>query len=196
MLKNDIFKIESEDIVLRDRCIEDLDDYIFWYTVEKEWMNWDAPWEKDEPFDIDGFKIDFIKKLEKPLPAVRRRFEICLNDGKHIGWMNSYYIDSNENMLAIGIDIPQTLNRGHGIGKKAFLMFINYLLKNNPQRDIYTQTWSGNIKMMSLALKCGFREVKREVDFKEIDGRFYDDITYKLDREAFEKYSVNEIINR
>lgn len=189
-MKEDVFKIEYMDIVLRDRCISDLDDYIFWYTKEREWMNWDAPWEKDEPFDIDEFKANFIKKLEKPLPEIRRRFEICLNNGKHIGWMNSYYIDSNEDMLAIGIDISEPKNRGNGIGKSAFKMFISYLLKNKPKIDIYTQTWSGNTRMINLAFKCGFKEYERKPNFRKINEKLYDGLTFKLDKEYFVKKVV------
>lgn len=186
-MKEDIFKLEYMDIVLRDRCISDLDEYIFWYTKEMEWMNWDAPWEKDDPFDIDEFKANFIKKLKKPLPKIRRRFEICLDNGKHIGWMNSYYIDSNENMLAIGIDIPEPKNRGNGIGKKSFKMFISYLLKNKPEIDIYTQTWSGNTRMINLAFKCGFKEYERKPNFRNINDNLYDGLTFKLDKEYFLK---------
>ena len=39
-------RIEFENIVLRDMIESDIEDYVRWFTVEREWENWDAPWRK------------------------------------------------------------------------------------------------------------------------------------------------------
>lgn len=41
-------KTEAENIVLRDMNESDIEDYVRWFTLEREWENWDAPWEKEE----------------------------------------------------------------------------------------------------------------------------------------------------
>ena len=41
-------KIESDNIILRDMIESDIEDYVRWFTVEREWENWDAPWEKED----------------------------------------------------------------------------------------------------------------------------------------------------
>ena len=41
-------RIEFENIVLRDMIESDIEDYVRWFTVEREWENWDAPWEKED----------------------------------------------------------------------------------------------------------------------------------------------------
>ena len=35
--------IEFDDIILRDMIESDIEDYVRWFTVEREWENWDAP---------------------------------------------------------------------------------------------------------------------------------------------------------
>ena len=41
-------RIEFENIILRDIIESDIEDYVRWFTVEREWENWDAPWEKED----------------------------------------------------------------------------------------------------------------------------------------------------
>lgn len=43
-----MMKIESDNIILRDMIESDIEDYVRWFTVEREWENWDAPWEKED----------------------------------------------------------------------------------------------------------------------------------------------------
>lgn len=40
-------EIKYENIILRDMIESDIEDYVRWFTVEREWENWDAPWEKE-----------------------------------------------------------------------------------------------------------------------------------------------------
>ena len=181
--------ITYKNIILRDICQEDIDDYIIWYTVETEWQNWDAPWEKDDPIDTDIMRYDMMENLEKSLPKVRKKFEIYHKEGKHIGWLSSYHIDKMDDMLAVGIDIPNQNYRGKGLGEQALVCFISYLLNKNPYQEIYTQTWSSNIRMIKLALRLGFKEFDRKKDFRIINGEYYDGLTFKLDKDIFfQKY--------
>ena len=40
-------RIEFKDIILRDMIESDIEDYVRWFTIQREWENWDAPWEKE-----------------------------------------------------------------------------------------------------------------------------------------------------
>ncbi|MBQ6559833.1 MAG: GNAT family N-acetyltransferase [Erysipelotrichaceae bacterium] len=173
-------------LLLRDMKESDIEDYVRWFTVETEWGNWDAPW---EPFDTDEETerrnwteyYDSIKDLTKD--TVRRKYEIE-SEGKHIGWISSYtdleYLENNDKIPAIGIDIPERGYRNHGCGAEAFRLYIDYL-KEYGYHSFYTQTWSGNAAMMRVAEKLGFKETARWKDCREVDGRQYDAITYRLD---------------
>ena len=115
--------------------------------------------------------------------VVRKNFEICTGDGTHIGWINRYYINDNfswtqdEANMAIGIDIPAVKMRGCGYGENAMKGFIQYLSENGVD-TIYTQTWSGNERMIRLAEKLGFEECDRKAGIRVVDGKRYDAVTF------------------
>lgn len=182
-------RIYNREIYLRDMNFDDIEDYIKWNTTEIEWQNWDAPWESEEDFDIEAYRDNLIRKINTKLPIIRKRFEICLIDNTHIGWINSYYIDGNKDKLAIGIDIPSNEFRGKNLGEFSFSLFISYLLSSSEITEIYTETWSGNIRMANLAKKCCFELVERIADIRKVNGIFYDKLVFKLDNDKFkEKY--------
>lgn len=193
MNDNKILKIESGDLTLRDKTLDDLNDYIKWNTVLTEWQNWDGPWEKKDKFEIEKYKEEWLSNFNKPLPEIRSRLEICVN-GIHIGWVGSYKscinhlvqvdrIESIKNtvgkVLAIGIDIPNQEFRGKGIGTKIFKMWLEYLIKEHNSNAIYTETWSGNKRMIATALKCGFKEISRLKDKRVVNGKFYDALRFE-----------------
>ena len=108
--------------------LNDIEDHIIWYTLDTEWQNWDAPWENNDPIDVEIMRYDMKEQLEKPLPSIRKRFEIYHKDGKHIGWLSSYYIDTKDYKVFVGIDIPDQNYRGKKLGEYALASFILYLL--------------------------------------------------------------------
>ncbi len=142
----------------------DIEDYVRWFTVEREW--WDAPWEK---FKIltkikanaeDGQK-SYESRKDRPDDVRRYRLEIEWN-GRHIGSVNAYHIDENYEWigaaesgqmvhLAVGVGICEHDLWGNGIGTNALRAFINYQLKIGADEIFYTQTWSGNVRMIRCA---------------------------------------------
>lgn len=173
-------------LILRDMIESDIEDYVLWFTKEIEWGKWDSPWEQNKSCEEEERKTwkeyyESVKNL--PSTVTRRKYEIEL-DGKHIGWICSYtnlgYVENKENILAIGIDIPCEINRNSGCGTGAFRMYMEYL-KERGHNSFYTQTWSGNLAMVRVAEKLGFKEVYRKVNYREVDGKLYDAITWRLD---------------
>lgn len=162
----------------------DIEDYVRWYTVETEWSDWDAPWEPIEETEESArgrFTAYYEKVKGREPDAERRNFEIeC--DGRHIGWV-SRYTDLGEwenpgQYPAVGIDIPELEARG--VGTEALRQFIEYLHAHG-HNVIYTQTWSGNARMLRVAEKLGFREVYRKEGDCEVRGKTYDALTLRLD---------------
>ena len=92
-------QLKNDQLMLRPIKESDIENYIKWTTVETEWQNWDAPWEKVD----DSFLAWQKKRIEK---APNGRLEIETLTGEHIGWVSSYYIDGDKEKLAIGIDLP------------------------------------------------------------------------------------------
>lgn len=185
-------QFKFENIILRDMVESDIEDYVRWFTTETEWSKTDAPWEPIES-DEETERASWRKYYEsiKNLSAdVRRwKFEIEYN-GRHIGWVSSYAIDEHYEWVdkvrdgqiirrAIGIDICESDVWDNGIGTNALNAFIEYYFENG-EDELYTQTWSGNVRMIRCAEKIGFVECNRNAGTREVEGRTYDGLTFKL----------------
>ena len=194
-------KIEYKDIILRDMTEADIEDDIRWNTVESDWSNWDAPWEPlPDISDTDSYRKKELLKLAEPKDKIRWGFEIETAEGNHIGTVNSYMINENFEWISVkdikpgdkafrtvGISICESSFCGKGFGTKALAAFVNYYLENG-EDEIYCQTWSGNIRMVKCAEKLGFEICKRKIDYREVNGKKYDGLTFKLNKEKFYNY--------
>lgn len=172
-------------LILRDMLESDIEDYVRWFTVETEWMDWDAPWEtdkSDEETERADWSAYYQDVSQRPADRVRYKFEIEA-DGRHIGWVSAYtdtdFYDNPEETVAIGIDIPEKQDRGNGNGSQALLQFMDYYRKLG-HKKLLTQTWSGNAPMIAVAKKLGFREVSRAVGVRTVDGKAYDALTFEI----------------
>lgn len=181
-------KICCDDITLRDMTAADIDDYIRWYTTETAWQDWDAPWEweEEEAFNAEEYRRKQLGKLSKPKDENRIRYHFEFDFmSRHTGSLNTYSIDENcnwtidSNKLAIGIDIFEQSEWGKGIGGKAFAAFIKYYFSNG-YKELFTQTWSGNIRMLRMAERLGFEIYLRDIGMRKVKGQTYDRITMKI----------------
>lgn len=81
--------------------------------------------------------------------------------------------------IAIGLDIPEENARRKGVATRAIYQYLEYF-KSSGYNQIYTQTWSGNIRMINLAKKVGFIEVNRYEKIREVRGEKYDALTFMI----------------
>ena len=98
------FEIIGKKVKLRPFKESDIDDKIKWMTEELEWQEWDAPWEKDDDFVPETYRKERLERLKKEeISDFYYSLEIeTLDTGKHIGGINSYYIDKNYNYIKYG----------------------------------------------------------------------------------------------
>jgi RimJ/RimL family protein N-acetyltransferase len=174
-------------VTLRDKSPADIEDYVRWNTVRTEWQEWDAPWEHtpsppgEDP--LQGAlqaKETFLKTMEKPLPPVRHRFEVEGSGGVHLGWTNHYRAGEDKSLLAIGIDLPDVERGARGAGTIAFALHAAYRFLMDGGAELYTETWSGNLRMIGLASRVGFVECARRVGCREVRGSTYDALRFIL----------------
>ena len=59
-------------------------------------------------------------------------------------------------------------------------IYLDYLQKHG-HHSFFTQTWSGNIHMMKVTERLGFTEIVRKTDYREVNGKKYDAVTFRLD---------------
>ena len=200
--------LQTKAIVLRDFKEADIEKRIYWEIVENEWQQWDGPWEYDglteeqKQEDLQNYIKSMHEWANVALPVDERRksFQIDIrgSEPKYIGWVSSYYLNEDytftrnlTNRCAVGIDIPDVSARGKGYAYQALVLFIEYLLIHG-ETEIYTQTWSGNERMIHIAKKMGFEECCRKNDLRIVRGKKYDGLTFQLDKNKFaafkEKY--------
>ncbi len=200
-------ELKSDLIILRDFIPSDIEERIKWETDENEWQLWDAPWdyegkEKEELLkDLERYKnkMQIWAKEKKGENDLRSSFQICINDStkKYIGWCGSYNINEKfqitpaKDRCAIGIDIPAMTARGKGYAASALVLFIQYLIRHGIN-EIYTQTWSGNKRMVSLANKIGFEQCMCKSKIRSVRGELYDDLTFRLNRKKFYEFTGAE----
>ena len=63
----------------------------------------------------------------------------------------------------IGISLPEEDTWGQGYGTEAVRLLLDYLFEEAGLDEVRTGTWTGNVRMVRVALKCGFVEVGRHV---------------------------------
>ena len=155
-----------EEIKLKIFEEQDLKKIKEWYTDITEWKSWDAPWEEIE-YNEEKQRM-YRKHRAENFPCFE--YEIIYNK-KHIGWISAYYMTD---------DIPDKSMRGKGIGVKAIKEYLKYFKKLGYFK-IYTQTWSGNTRMIHVAEKIGFKEINRYKEIRNVNGKKYDALTFVID---------------
>ncbi len=202
--------LRANDVYLRDFKESDIERRIYWETVETEWQRWDSPWEF---VGLTGSeKENHLQELMKTMhewtkyptsASVRRdrfQIDICGKETKCIGWVASYYITENyifttskTDHCAVGIDIPDQSARGKGYAYQALCLFIDYLLEHG-ETEIYTQTWSGNARMVHIAERMGFEECGRKKNLRMVRGKRYDWVTFHLDRKKYTAFKEENMM--
>lgn len=173
------------DILLRDRVPSDLENHRRWLSTETAWLDWDAPWEKNDPEINEKYLERLAMRLGQPLPSIRSTLEICLQTGPHLGLVNAYSFEGDPDRLAVGIGLRESAYWGRGYGRQAFFLWLAYHFAAGDRSRLYCQTWSGNIRMVKLAARAGFIELERQRNFREVRGRPYDALTLILFRDTF-----------
>lgn len=201
-----LIMLETNHLILRDFKEEDIKKRIQWETVETEWKLWDGPWEyesmteQEEEESLNAYIENMKKWVEnyKVKSDKDRRYTFQIEEksaeNNYIGWASSYcitkdysYTDDTTEKWAIGIDFPDRSARGKGYAYEALCAFIAYM-KEQGESELYTQTWSGNVRMIHIAEKIGFVECCRKIDFRTVRGKKYDGLTFKLDDEKYREY--------
>ena len=183
-------------VLLRDFERSDIAKRIEWETEKTEWQLWDGPWEYEGLTEEQKREAlqQYIKAMEEwaaiceklPEDAPRKSFQICTPTGEYAGWCSSYFInadcecDGDGDRLAIGIDLPEEHLRRRGLAPHALRLFMDYL-RGLGFTELYTQTWSGNGRMIGLAKKLGFTEYCRKPGIRTVRGQKYDGLTFRTE---------------
>jgi RimJ/RimL family protein N-acetyltransferase/ribosomal protein S18 acetylase RimI-like enzyme len=179
--------IRGDRVNLRDRRMDDFKDYRRWLSPGQEWQKWDAPWEGVTPLEEDVRQL-WRERLAEPPPEPRTRLEIETIDGRHIGWVSSYWVSKETHWCDCGINICEDELWGRGLGREAFALWVDYVLTANDLPRVGMGTWSGNLRMMRVAARVGMREEARFADARVVEDRRYDAVRWGVTRAEWERY--------
>ncbi len=185
-------------IQLRDFTLDDLPIYRHWLLPGHRWQDFDAPYGADESAEEVVAEVeDRIARLRtrlrssRPMPDPRGRLLISGLDGPSpIGTVSWYWIDEDTWWPAAGIGIWEPERWGQGLGFEALGLWTDYLFARQPRFvRLDLRTWSGNLGMMRLAEKLGYRLEARFRKARIVRGEHYDSLGYGiLSEEWRERY--------
>jgi len=154
-------------------------------------MNYDGPYypkmskEKIEQL-VKEYK-NYIRGGNWPNP--RKRMVIANKETQELtGTVSWYWQNEETNWKSIGLAIYDDKNWGKSIGYEALKLWIDYLFKED--KDIVRldlRTWEGNIGMLKLAEKSGFKEEARFRKALIVKNKYYDSIGLGILKEEWKE---------
>jgi hypothetical protein len=198
--------IAGQRVLLRDPHVEDIHARLRWSTVETAWQDWDAPWEgkgltpPEEAMRVNCAALRAAEcpgrapdtftstRINWPLPTPRNQLWVQAINGPLLGWVNSYHYDPDARLIWAGVDICESSYWGQGLGTEAFRLWIGYLFTHSEVDRVGTATWSGSVRMIRVAEKCGFALIIREPHKREVRGAWYDGLVFECTRQTWSEW--------
>lgn len=179
----------GKNITLRDWQTPDLPIFKKWNTGHHRWMDFNGPYyanpTAEEIAETIATYQEKIKTKNWEIP--REKLVIAANETEEMLGTVSWYWQSKEtNWMSIGIGIYDEKNWGKNIGFEALKLWISYLFeadKKLVRMDL--RTWSGNVGMMKLGTKLGFKEEARFRKARIVKGEYFDSIGMGILREEW-----------
>ncbi|WP_310832869.1 GNAT family N-acetyltransferase [Paenibacillus pedocola] len=180
--------VRGEKVVLRDLTESDIRKiYYHYYEAEdQEFQRWDGPYEPLEELSYEQFAGKYQGALALAGTDEPRNRLIIEIDGELKGTVGRYWVSEATNWFEIGIVIFDSRYWSGGYGTEAFKMWMAYLFNSLDTVHLGIGTWSGNVRMMGLAAKCGMVEEARVRKARIVRGEHYDAIKMGILREEWE----------
>ena len=167
-------------INLRPWQLKDLDAYAHWLQPHHKWHQLDGPYyAKMTRGQIEKLKVKIQKKIEANEPIHQRVVIADARSDELLGTTSWYWQSKETNWLSVGIVIFDEANWGKGLGYEALGLWSQHLFDTMPELvRLDLRTWSGNVGMMKLAEKCGYREEARFRMARIVNGEHFDGMGY------------------
>ena len=140
-----------------------------------EWTQFNGPYFAYSHPTLEQFKTSTFKRL---LTGIE--MQLVMVDDVPVGTVSCYWECEATRWLEAGIVIYDKAYWGQGIAAIAIPLWVSYLFTNKEIERVGLTTWSGNPRMMSLALKLGFQQEARLRKVRYYNGEYYDSVKYGL----------------
>ena len=178
-------------LLLRDMALRDLESWRHWMQPGHKWRELDGPYYRQDTTSasIDEAVEKHRARLSsgKARPDVRERAVVVRrSDDALLGQVSRYWISQETDWAALGVVIYDPTLWRSGLGYQALGLWTDYQFENEHRFvRLDLRTWSGNMGMMHLAQKLGYREEARFRMARIVKGAYYDGLGYGLLRDEW-----------
>ncbi|MBZ0289889.1 MAG: GNAT family N-acetyltransferase [Anaerolineae bacterium] len=177
----------GQQINLRDWQLADLELLAVWMQPHHRWHELDGPYyPRPTAEETAALVVQRRAQIERgDWPDVRTTLAI-IHDETLIGTASRYWQSEETHWLSVGIVIYDPAYWQRGIGYEALGLWSDYLFATMPVlARLDLRTWSGNVGMMRLAEKLGYREEACFRKARIVNGAYYDGMGYGVLREEW-----------
>jgi len=140
-----------------------------------EWTKFNGPYFPYTHPSLEQFEKSSFQRLLNGSDL-----QVITVDDVPVGTVNFYWECEETRWLEAGIIIYDSAYWGKGIAARAIPLWVSHLFNTKEIERVGMTTWSGNPRMMSLALKLGFQQEARLRKVRYYEGKYYDSVKYGM----------------
>ncbi|OOF19100.1 GNAT family N-acetyltransferase [Salinivibrio sp. IB574] len=140
-----------------------------------EWTKFNGPYFPYSHPSLEQFEKSSFQRLLNGSDL-----QLVTVDDVPVGTVNCYWECEETRWLEAGVIIYDSAYWGKGIAARAISLWVSYLFNTKEIERVGMTTWSGNPRMMSLALKLGFQQEARLRKVRYYEGKYYDSVKYGM----------------
>ncbi|MGF1695722.1 GNAT family N-acetyltransferase [Vibrio lamellibrachiae] len=171
----------EKSIAIRPATPEELEQIYSLVTTNGEWTKFNGPYFSYSHPTLDEFAKSTFKKLVLGLDM-----QLLTVNQIPVGTVNCYWECEETRWLEAGIVLYDSDYWGQGIAALAVPLWVTNLFITRNIERVGMTTWSGNPRMMALAIKLGFKQEARLRKVRYYQGEYFDSIKYGVLRSEWE----------
>lgn len=138
-----------------------------------EWTKFNGPYFPYSPPTLEQFEKSSFQRL-----LSGSDLQLITVDDIPVGTVSCYWECEQTRWLEVGVVIYDQAYWGKGIAALSLPLWVSYLFEHKEIERVGFTTWSGNPRMMALALKLGFQQEARLRKVRYYQGKYYDSVKY------------------
>jgi len=165
--------VEENQVKIRPARLHELKLIHSLVTSNDEWTKFNGPYFPYSYPSLEQFEKSSFQQL-----IIGSNSQLVTVDDIPVGSVSCYWECEETRWLEAGVVIYNAEYWGQGVAASAVRLWISYLFENKEIERVGLTTWSGNPRMMSLALKLGFQQEAKLRKVRYYQGEYCDSLKY------------------